>query len=163
WGWSDSWDTSLTVDSDGSVNLLGPAGSLRRFQPDSRGGYFAQPGDHGTLTKRSGGCYTLTELNGQITAYNANGTLNYVQDTNDMGANATTAHALLSVTHSDGSHDYFSYDARGRLADAHRDGGADDTTFSYSVGQVGVTDALSDATRYFFDNRGLLVQVENPL
>ena len=25
------------------------SGSIRRFQPDSRGGYFAQAGDHGTL------------------------------------------------------------------------------------------------------------------
>ena len=36
WGWSDSWETSLTVDPDGSVNVLrAPDGSLRRFQPDS--------------------------------------------------------------------------------------------------------------------------------
>ncbi len=234
WGWSDSWSTSFTVDADGSVNVLGPAGSLRRFQPDSRGGYFAQPGDHGTLKALPGGGYTLTELNGQVTAYNANGTLNYVQDTNgnrmtasytgglltklthsagqsltlaynaaslvasitdsagrtttyhydatnqyltsvvdfdsqttrftyDTGSNPATAHALLSVTHSDGSHDYFGYDARGRLADAHRDGGAADTTFGYSEGQVAVTDATNAKTAYSFDNRGLLVQVENPL
>ncbi len=67
------------------------------------------------------------------------------------------------MTHSDGSHDYFSYDAQGRLADAHRDGGADDTTFGYNEGQVSVTDALGDTTLYYFDNRGLLVQVQNPL
>ena len=182
----------------------------------------------------SGGGYTLTELDGQVTAYNADGSLAYVQDTNgnritagytgglltslthssgqsltlaynaaglvstitdsagrtttynydptnqyltsvvdfdgrttsytyDTGSNPTTAHALLSVTHADGSHDYFSYDAQGRLADAHRDGGAEDTTFSYTEGRVAVADALGDTTSYFFDNRGLLVQVQNPL
>ena len=234
WGWSDSWDTSLTVDSDGSVNVFGPDGSLRRFQPDSRGGYFDQPGDYGTLVALPGGGYTLTELDGQVTAYNANGSLNYEQDANgnhitasytngllarlthssgqflilsynaagliatvtdsagrttsyyydptdqyltsvvdfdgqttnytyDTGTNPTTVHALLSVTHSDGSHDFFSYDAQGRLCDAHRDGGVDDSAFTYSEGQVNVTDALSDKTVYYFDNRGLLVQVQNPL
>ena len=234
WGWSDSWETSLTVDPDGSVNVLGPNDSQRRFQPDSRGGYFAQASDHGTLAKLTNGGYTLTELSGEVTAYNPDGTLNYAQDTNgnritagytnglltrlthssgqflaitynggglissitdsagrtttynydpanqylmsvvdfdgqttaftyDLGSNTATAHALLSVTHSDGSHDYFSYDAQGRLADAHRDDGADDTTFAYSEGRVSVTDAMSDTTRYFFDNRGLLVQLENPL
>ena len=234
WGWTDSWDTHVTVDSDGSVNVYEPGGSIRRFQPDSRGGYFAQAGDHGTLAARSGGGYTLTELDGQVTAYNADGSLAYVQDTNgnritagytgglltslthssgqsltlaynaaglvstitdsagrtttynydptnqyltsvvdfdgrttsytyDTGSNPATAHALLSVTHADGSHDYFSYDAQGRLADAHRDGGAEDTTFSYTEGAVAVADVLGDTTNYFFDNRGLLVQVQNPL
>ena len=71
WGWTDSWDTHITVDADGSVNVYEPGGSIRRFQPDSRGGYFAQAGDHGTLAARSGGGYTLTELDGQVTAYNA--------------------------------------------------------------------------------------------
>ncbi len=234
WGWTDSWDTHITVDADGSVNVYEPGGSIRRFQPDSRGGFFAQAGDHGTFAARSGGGYTLTELDGQLTAYNANGSLAYVQDTNgnrisaaytggrltslthssgqsltlaynaaglvstitdsagrvttynydptnqyltsvvdfdgrttsytyDIGSNPATAHALLSVTHADGSHDYFSYNAQGHLANAHRDGGAEDTTFSYTEGQVAVADALGDTTSYFFDNRGLLVQVQNPL
>ena len=94
----------------------------------------------------------MVDFNGQTTSY-----------TYDTGANPTTAHALLSVTYPDGSHDYFSYDAQGRLADAHRDGGAEDTTFSYNEGQVSVSDALGDITSYYFDNRGLLLRVENPL
>ncbi|HEY4233761.1 MAG TPA: RHS repeat-associated core domain-containing protein, partial [Lacipirellulaceae bacterium] len=234
WGWSSSWDTSFTVDPDGSVDVLGPDGSLRRFQPDSRGGYFDQPGDHGILAALPGGGYTLTELDGQITAYNANGTLNYIQDSNgnritasytgglltkltssggqflslaynsaglvssitdsavrtttyhydpssqyltsvvdfdgqttsytyDTSSNAATAHALLSVTHSDGTHDYFSYDATGKLIDAHHDGGTEDTIFAYSMGEVSLTDTFADTTKYSFDNRGLLVQVTNPI
>jgi len=234
WGWTDSWDTYLVPNSDGSVTVFEPGGGQRLFQPASGGGYTDQPGDHGTLAKLSGGGYTLTELDGQVTAYNANGKLNYVQDTNgnritagytgglltslahssgqfltlsynvaglvsaitdsdgrtttysydptnqylvsvtdfngqttsysyDTGTSPTTAHALLAVTNPDGSHDYFSYDAQGRLADAHRDGGAEDTAFSYYEGQVTATDALGDATNYYFDDRGLLLQVENPL
>ena len=237
WGWSTSWDTSLTVEADGSVNVLGPNGALRRFQPDRRtngADFFSQPGDHGVLSKVAGGGYLLTELNGQVTAYNADGTLNYVQDTDgnritagytdghmtslthssgqsltltynaaghiatitdsanrvttyhydasnqyltsvedfdgkttsytyDTGTSVATTHALTSITRADGSHDYYSYDAKGRLADAHRDGGANDTTFAYNQGAVSVTDALGNTTVYSFDNRGLLVQVENPL
>jgi RHS repeat-associated protein len=234
WGWADTWDTSITVDADGTVNVLGPGSSRRRYQPDRRGGYFAQPGDHATLAPRTGGGYTLTALDGQVTAYNPDGSLAYVQDTNgnritaayaggrlttlthssgqsltltynaaglvstitdsvgrattytydatnqylttvvgfdgrttqytyDTGANPTTAHALLTVTHPDGTHDFYAYDARGHLTDAHRDGNAEDTTFTYTAGAVAVADALGNATTYSFDNRGLLVQVQNAL
>ena len=117
---------------------------------------------------------TITDSAGRTTTYHYDPTNQYLTSvvdfdgqttsyTYDTGTNPATAHALLSVTHPDGSHDYFSYDAQGRLADAHRDGGAEDTTFTYNEGQVSVTDALGDTTTYSFDNRGLLVQVENPL
>ena len=233
WGWSDSWSTSLSVDADGSVNILGPAGSQRRFQPDSRGGYFAQAGDHATLSTVAGG-YRLTELNGQFSVYNSNGNLNYVQDTHgnritttfvagqltklthssgqsltfayngagriftitdsagrvtsyfydgtnqflasvvgfdgkttsyqyDTGTLPASAHALTFITHSNGSHDYFSYDTAGKLTNAHRNGGVNDTDFSASEGRVTVTDALQNSTIFSFDQRGLLLQLQNPL
>ena len=95
WGWTDSWDTYITVDSDGSVNVYEPGGSIRLFQPDSRGGYFAQAGDYGTLAALSGGGYTLTEQDGQVTAYNADGTLDYVQDTNGNRITAGYTGGLL--------------------------------------------------------------------
>jgi hypothetical protein len=41
-GWSHNWQYQLTADSDGTVTIAGPGGSLRVFQPDSRSGkYFA--------------------------------------------------------------------------------------------------------------------------
>ena len=117
WGWDDSWDTHVTVDADGSVNVYEPGGSIRRFQPDSRGGYFAQPGDHGTLAARSGGGYTLTELDGQITAYNADGSLAYVQDTNGNRITAGyTGGLLTSLTHSSGQSLTLAYNAAGLVS-----------------------------------------------
>ena len=60
-----------------------PSGEQRIFQPDSRGSdYFDQPGDYGILTEGTGGTFTLQETDGQIEAFNANGTLDYIQDTN---------------------------------------------------------------------------------
>ncbi|MFI5453930.1 MAG: Ig-like domain-containing protein [Isosphaerales bacterium] len=131
WGWSDSWDTSLTVDSDGSVNVLGPDGSLRRFQPDSRGGYFDQPGDHGTLEALPGGGYNLTELSGAATTYNANGTLNYVQDTNGNRITAGYTGGLLTkLTHSSGQSLTLQYNAAG-LVSSVTDSAGRTTTYAY--------------------------------
>src|SRR5439155_23192054 len=77
-GWFTPWQTSLERDADGSVNILGPGGSRRRFQPDIRGGYFASAGDHATLTAASGGRYLLREADGLVTSFRADGKLDAV-------------------------------------------------------------------------------------
>src|SRR5262249_13708417 len=41
------------------------------------------------------------------------------------------SHALTSVTYPDGTHDYFAYDARGRLTETKRDGNAERVAFAY--------------------------------
>jgi YD repeat-containing protein len=186
--------------SDGTVVISDGDGSQRRFQPDVRGGYFDQPGDHATLTKLANGGYTLIETNGLVTAFRPDGTIDYVQDTNgnritagytgglltslshssgqsleiaynsagriksitdpasgrtttytydasnehlktvttfdqrtttysyDLGTDPASANALLSVANPAGTHEFFAYDAQGRLSDTHRDGGAEDIT-----------------------------------
>src|SRR5262249_41634895 len=98
WGWSASWQTSLTKQADGTVVITEPGGGQRIFQPDSRpgGAFFAQPGDHGILAALTGGGYTLTELNGQVTAYNADGNLAYVQDANGNRITAGYTGGLLT-------------------------------------------------------------------
>jgi RHS repeat-associated protein len=235
WGWSDSWQSTATPQADGTVLVAEPGGGRRIFQPDSRpgGAYFAQPGDHGSLIALAGGGYLLTETTGDATAYNPDGTLNYVQDTNgnritagytfgiltslthssgqsltiaygagvissitdsdgrtttyhydptnqyltsvvyfngettsyayDTGTSVVTDHALLSVAYPDGTHAYLSYDGHGRLSGTHTDGGAENTTFTYTLGQVKVNNALNDTTEYFFDTLGLLARVQDPL
>lgn len=72
------------------------------------------------------------------------------------------SHALLSVTHVDGTHDYFSYDARGRLIETKKDGNTERITFNYvSEGGVKVVDATGRDTLLNFGLGGQLAQVRD--
>ncbi len=237
WWWSDGWQRTLSVLDDGTVVIADGNGSQRRFQPDSRGGgYIDDPGDHGILTILGAGSYALTETDGTVTAFRADGKIDYVQDTNgnritagytsglltsltdssgqslqiaynsagritsitdpasgqsatytydasnqhlltatdlegltttytyDTGANPATANALLSVTSPSGTHQYFTYDTEGRLADIYDDGEAQKVTYTYGpTGDVSATDADGGTTTYSFDVNGLVAKVEDPL
>jgi RHS repeat-associated protein len=236
WSWAEGWQRTLSVQSDGTVAISDGDGSQRRFQPDSRGGYFDAPGDHATLTKLDGGGYAVTETGGFVTAFRLDGKVNYVQDTNgnritasytnghltslthssgqslqiayngagriktitdpasgrlttytydasnehlmtvttfdqrtttysyDLGSSPAAANALFSVAYPDNTHEFFMYDAQGRLKDAHRDGGAEDVKYSYGPsGAVGATDAADGATTYFFDEKARVAKVDDPL
>jgi RHS repeat-associated protein len=117
-GWSHNWQYSLAVAGDGTVTVSGPGGSLRVFQPDSRSGnkYFAQTGDHATLTPLGGGAFTLRETSGLLRAFRADGKFDYVQDLN--GNRVTCGHSgnlLTSLTHSSGQSLQISYNGAGRI------------------------------------------------
>jgi RHS repeat-associated protein len=92
-------------------------------------------------------------IDGQTTRYNYS-----------TGAGAAREHALLSVEHPDGTHEFFAYDARGRLESVARDDNAERQIYAYdSAGRVTAMDALGGATSYYFDHRGLLAAVEDAL
>ncbi|MFI5460129.1 MAG: RHS repeat-associated core domain-containing protein [Isosphaerales bacterium] len=156
YGWSDSWQYSLSVASDGTVTVTMPSGAERVFQPDSRGSdYFDQLGDHGTLAAGAGGTFTLQETNGQIEQFNADGTLDYIQDTtgnritatysggrlatlsSTSGASLTLAHnpagLIASVTSSDGRAVHYTYDAGQHLTSVQSYDGTV-TQFTYNSG-----------------------------
>ncbi len=88
YGWTDNWNYSLAVGSDGTVTVTMPSGQERIFQPDSRytDVYFSQPGDTGTLaaipSSTPGGApsFVLQEADGTEEYFNSNGTLGYIQD-----------------------------------------------------------------------------------
>ncbi len=103
-GWSDNWERSLTLAADGTVTIFGPGGSRRVFQPDSRyPTYFAQAGDHATLTSIGGGAFTLRETDGTLSAFRADGRLDYVQDPHTNRITATWSGNLLTrLDHSSG-------------------------------------------------------------
>ena len=80
-GWTDNW--AITASTDGSGNVtINESGALRYFALQSNGSYLASPGDDGVLTELSSGVYQLTETDGSSTVFNANGTLDYAQDSN---------------------------------------------------------------------------------
>ncbi len=236
-GWATPWTTSLVTAADGSVTILGAGGSERRFQPDSRyiGTYFSDAGDYSQLKPDAGGTFTLREQSGLVTAFRADGKLDYLQDTNgnritagyaadrlitlthsagqslalgyngvgrivsitssdghqatysydvsnqhllsvqgadglvtsytyQSGSGAATEHALTSVGFPDGTHQFFNYDAQGRLANISRDANADLMTFSYdTAGRVSLTNSAAATTQIYFDHRGLVAKLVDAL
>src|SRR5208337_3270735 len=102
---------------------------------DSRdpGTFFSEPGDPGTLTSDGHGGYLLTEVDGTVTDYNANGTLNYIQDTNGNKITAGyTGGRLTSLIASSGPSINIAYNTAGLIST--------------------VTDSLGRVTTYTYDS-----------
>ncbi|MBI1915416.1 MAG: hypothetical protein HYS12_11870 [Planctomycetes bacterium] len=155
-GWSYNWQSSLRQDADGTVRITGPGGAVRVFQPDSRGGYFAQAGDFATLTADGGG-FRLRETDGTTTAFNADGTLAHVEDANGNRINAGyTAGRLTSLTHSSGQSLQIAYNAAGRISTV-TDSAGRQSVFTYdAAGEhlIAVRHPDGQTTRYTYDTTG---------
>ncbi|MFC1573151.1 RHS repeat-associated core domain-containing protein, partial [Candidatus Eisenbacteria bacterium] len=92
-------------------------------------------------------------FNGQVVEYDYS-----------LGAGLTREHALTEAGLACCSHQYFTYDERGRLETMSRGGGAELLTFSYdSMGKISVMDALGHTSHFYLDHHGLLVRVTNAL
>ncbi len=101
-GWTSNWNISVSTDAQGDATV-NTNGALRFFARQSDGSFRATPSDHGILTA-TGGAFQLQELDGAITAFNSDGTLNYVQDRNGNRITATYTSGLLTrLTHSNGA------------------------------------------------------------
>ena len=81
----------------------------------------------------------------------------------DTSGDPAAADALTTIQYPDGTHQFFSYDAEGRLAGSWRDGNVDSYTYSYNLGQVTVTDFNGDAAQFFYNEQGLPVKTIDPL
>ncbi len=235
YGWTDNWQYSLAVSSDGTVTITMPTGEERIFQPDTRyqGQYFSEQGDTGILRKAPGGLFTLDEEDGDVEVFNNSGTLDYIVDakgnritagyssgklatltstsggqltiaytaagliasvgsgsgqtvnytydsTNkylvevtgpgqattaysyDSGTNVPTHNALTAIASSDGTHEFFTYNAGGRLATLAGAGGFQQLTFHYTQGEVSVTDSGGNTSQYFYDFAANLVKYVDP-
>jgi RHS repeat-associated protein len=82
--------------------------------------------------------------------------------TYDAGSVLPCQHALLSVEHPDGRHDYFVYDNRGRLVETHKNNGAEGVTYSYdSAGNVTVEDATGKQVTISLGLGGRVAKMRN--
>ena len=83
YGWTDNWQYSLSVASDGTVTVTMPSGArahLPARQPWQR--LLRSAGRSRHPHSRRAATFTLQETDGQIEPFNADGTLDYIQDTN---------------------------------------------------------------------------------
>ena len=115
-GWSHSYDMYLE-EQDGEVLLHWPGASLRLFTEDEQGEYTATPGDYGVLG-RAGAGYQLTEKEGVIFRFQADGKLDAIEDPNGNRINASyDGNGRLSrLDHTSGDAFLLGYDAWGHIA-----------------------------------------------
>jgi RHS repeat-associated protein len=165
YGWSDNWQYSLQVESDGTVNISEPGGSIRTFQPDSRsGGYFADAGDYGTLTVIGGGVFSMQETDGTIMRFRADGKLDYIQDTNGNRITAGyTGSLLTSLTHSSGQFIQITYNAFGRVAQVTDSAGHTEQYVYDASGEHLLSVTGSGGTTSYTYETGMGVARENAL
>jgi YD repeat-containing protein len=135
-GWFTPWQTMLTVQSNGAVvELIGEGGSVRVYTRDARnGGYFSGPGDSSTLTGVGNGVYELSDPNGIVTRFRADGRIDYTTDPN--GNTVTAGYdglgRLTSLAHTSGAALSFGYNAAGLMAKAGDSAGRS-VTYGYDA------------------------------
>ncbi len=96
-----------------------------------------------------------------LSVSNPSGTTQY---TYIDGANIEQEHALQSITHADGTHTNFSYDALGRLSQQSGDGGSGQLNYTYfNPGGYTITDANNAVTQILYDVNGQPAQTTDPL
>ena len=117
---------------------------------------------------------SVTDPAGRVNHYTYNGGGGYLDrvvsyDQSSVAYTYETAgapaqrHAITSITFPGNTHQYFTWDARGRLSGISRDGGAEPIALTYGqAGEVFVTDAFANTSSYYLDHRGILVRATDP-
>ena len=117
---------------------------------------------------------TVTDPAGRVDTYTYDASGEHLVSVTDQGGvtqytyitgqGAAREHALASIQDVDGTHQFFTYDTRGRLSGQSRDDGEETTSYEYgSAGEVTVTDASGAKTLLLFDQNGRLRQVRDAL
>jgi RHS repeat-associated protein len=135
-GWRTNWDMQATAMTNGDV-AIEEDGTSRYFSLEPNDTYAPQAGDEGTTLTATGGAYQLVEKDGTIYQFNANGTLDYVQDTrgNSITAGYNAQGQLISLTHSNGEFLDLAYNAQGHVATLTDSNGQTETYGYDSTGQ----------------------------
>ncbi|HET9172688.1 MAG TPA: DUF6531 domain-containing protein [Actinospica sp.] len=161
-GWTLPWSASLAVASTGNVTYTDPGGAQFVFT-DSGGTYSSDGSMHSTLAAVSGGGYTLTAPDHQVSVFNSSGQLTKQYDATGQG---------LTYAYSGGQVSTIT-DAGGRVVTLGYTGSllktvtlADGRTVSY--GYTGglltsVTGVTGGTTGYTYNTAGLLASITDPL
>jgi RHS repeat-associated protein len=115
-GWTTNWDISASTDPSGN-GVIQHDGITFYYLKKADGSYEPEAGDHSRLTI-AGGAFRLLTADQTVYQFNANRTLQYVEDThgNRITAGYNSAGQLDSLTHSNGESLTLTYNAQGHLA-----------------------------------------------
>jgi YD repeat-containing protein len=137
YGWTTIWDMSAISMANGDVAIEndGITGYFH-LQPD--GTFAPAPGDQGLALSATAGGYLLTEPNGTIYQFNANGTLDYTADIhgNRITTGYNTQNQLVTLTDSNGEYFHLAYNPQGFLATLTDSTGKTETYNYNSGGQL---------------------------
>jgi RHS repeat-associated protein len=175
------------VATNGRIYQFNASGALNYVQEVHgnriTAGYNAQ-GRLATLRHSNGGSLnlaynaqgllsTLTDSAGQVEsyAYDSGGRLVSFADASGVtsysyvgGSNGARTNALSQITFQDGAHEFFNYDAQGRLTDEHGDNNLNQTTWTYlSPGGFTSTNAVGAQSTLYFDAFGNVAKTVDPL
>jgi YD repeat-containing protein len=158
-GWTDNWQISLSTDAQGNVTIT-DNGQQRYFTLRADGSYQPGPGDFATLTLANG-IYQLKDPDGMLLVFNADGTLNYQQDTN--GNRITCGYTngqLTSLTSSDGQTITITYNTQGLINQVTAPDGQL-TTYAYDSNQhlVSYTDQYGTTNYTYLSGQSSPAQI----
>jgi RHS repeat-associated protein len=165
---SSQGELLLVEDTHGNTITMGYTGGEFTSLTDSDRQVIAIAYNSAGLIKQ------ITDPAGQVTSYaydasdqhllSVTGPQGITSYTYITGQSITQDNALASITLPDGTHEYFSYDANGRLIETSLDGGAEAIHYAYTFpGGVTMTDAAGDMTSMLLNQYGQLQMEVDPL
>src|SRR6185369_2650081 len=80
-GWTDNFDISISEDAATGTATLRQGGGVRFFGRRPDGSYESAPGEVSVLSKLNG-AFQVREQTGAMTAFRADGLLDFLQDAN---------------------------------------------------------------------------------
>ncbi len=154
-GWTAPYYSSLTVESNGDVNVRATDGQQDYFT-DSSGTYTPPAGVNATLTL-SGSTYTLTDPQGEISTYNSSGQLTGMTNQRGQGLSmAYTSGELTSITDNAGRVVDLTYNSNGNVTKVELPDG-NNVQYAYTGGFLtSVTDARGHTVTYTYSSAGQL-------
>lgn len=144
YGWTDSYNMSLSADASGDVTISQEDGSTVTFEPNGAGGFTAAPRVLATLTENPDGSYT------------------FVRNHSQVQYNFSAAGQLASEVDLNGYQTQLSYNASGQLVTVTDPAGRT-LTFSYTGSHITkVTEPLGRSWSYTYDGSGNLASATDP-
>ncbi|HEU5477537.1 MAG TPA: DUF6531 domain-containing protein [Gaiellaceae bacterium] len=186
-GWTDSYNMSLSVDGSGNVTVSQEDGATVSFSPNGSGGYVAAPRVLATLVENGDGSYTFTrkgdlgrytfssagqllkevDRNGYATTLSYNGSGQLASVTDPVGLTLTftyTGSHIASVTGPGPRTESFTYDGSGNLHTATDPaGGIWSFTYDANHRLLTMQDPNGGGTTNVYDSSGRVTSQTDPM